>query len=308
MRVLSVFVSASAALLVASAAFADGPDRQLSRTETKKAVGVTQTSNLGGGGGGAVRLDLIKGYVYIPPQDVPPLLRTLDARAPAGQQMGAVAPVGKKVGAADYWVSVITYDAVGNVPETGADELGSLNFIDSVKLARAPEPALQSFAATPSYDYSGKTLTWGEQYDARNRNAASLRYETRVLGRAGVVGITTIARPAQLEKVRTEARTVRSMVTFNAGQRYADFISSSDRVSQYNLPGLIDGKARVTAAPPAPPPAAAAEPFAIADILPGGKQGWVSYVGGGLALLLGIGAVASMFKGGGGSRRRGPEA
>jgi hypothetical protein len=188
---------------------------------------------------------------------------------------------------------VLSYDAIGNVPETGADEIGAINFLDTVKAARPADP-LDSFAVAPSYDPVAKDLAWAEQYTAKSsRN--SLRYEQRGLGRAGVVGLTTIARPAALEKVKAEAKNVRAMVTFNDGQRYGDFIAASDRVSDCNLPCLIDGKARPAAVAPTPENAPAAGGFAIADLLPGGKFGWVSYLAGGLAVLaLGYGVVRAV--------------
>lgn len=286
MRILTAIAACAALCAMSSAAFADGPDTQLSRTETKAATGVTQTSSLGDG---SMHLDLTKGYVFIPAADVPGVLKTLNARAPAAQTLGAVAPAGKKAGAADYWVAVVSYDPIGNVPETGVDELGAITFIDSVKAARPAEPVLQSFAQAPTYDSPSKTLLWGEQY-AGGANANSLRHETRLLGRSGVAGITMISRAGQLDKVRAEARNVRDMVAFNDGQRYSDFSASTDRVSQYNLPGLIDGKVR--AAPAAETPVeSAAQPFVFADVLPGGRYGWASYLAGGLALLMIVGAI-----------------
>lgn len=287
MRILSAIAAGAALFAVNGAAFADGPDTQLTRTETKAATGVTQTSSLGDG---SMHLDLTKGYVFIPPQDVPPLLKTLGVPAPAAQSLGAVAPAGKKAGAADYWAAFVSYDPIGHVPETGADELGAITFIDSVKAARPAEPALDSFAAAPAYDPLAKTLTWGEQYAAKSKNANSLRHETRVLGRAGVAGITVVARPSMLEKVKAEAKAVRGMIAFNDGQRYGDFADATDRVSQYNLPGLIDGKVRAAAVVETPP-APASQPFAFADVLPGGRYGWASYLAGGLALLMAVGAI-----------------
>lgn len=289
MRGLSAVAAFAALWALSGASFADEEASQLSRTETKAAIGVTQTSSLADG---SMHLDLTKGYVYVPPQDVPPILSTLKARAPAAQSLGAVAPAGKKAGAADYWIAVIGYDPVGHVPETGADELGAITFIDSVKAARPVEPGLQSFAVAPTYDPVSKTLVWGEQYEGAAATN-SLRHETRVLGRSGVGGVTIIARPAQLAKVQEEAKAVRAMIAFNDGQRYADFSAATDRASQYNLPGLIDGKVRAEAT--TEPATTTSESFAFADVLPGGRFGWASFLAGGLLLLVIIGSIGRAF-------------
>jgi uncharacterized membrane-anchored protein len=299
MRIFSFIAAGAAFCALSVSAFADGPDTpQLSRTETKAVTGVTQTSSIGDG---AMHLDLTKGYKFVPPADVPALLKTLNARAPSAQSLGAVVPDGKKAGAADYWAAFVSYDPIGHVPETGVDELGAITFIDSVKVARPAEPALQSFAVAPTYDAPSKTLLWGEQYASKSKSDYALRYETRLLGRSGVAGITMIAQPAQLEKVRAEGRAVRDMIAFNDGQRYSDFSGSTDRVSQYNLPGLIDGKVR--AAPAEETPATApAQPFAFSDVLPGGRYGWASYLAGGLLALMAVGGIANAITRGGRSR------
>jgi uncharacterized membrane-anchored protein len=296
MRIVSFIAAGAALCAMSTAAFADGPDTELSRTEQKAATGVTQTASLGDG---SMNLDLREGYVYVPPQDVPALLKTLNARAPAAQSLGAVAPAGKKAGDAEYWAAFISYDPIGRVPETGAEELGAITFLDSVKLARPAEPALQSFAVAPSYEARSRTLIWGEQYASKAKTDNALRYETRLLGRSGVAGITIVSRPEQLEKVKAEGRAVRDMISFNDGQRYSDFSASTDRVSQYNLPGLIDGKVRAAAVEQTPAQATA-PPFALADLAPGGRYGWVSYLAGALAILIALlgvfRAIGSAFR------------
>lgn len=284
---------ASFATLLSGAAYADGPAQGMSRAERKAETGVTQTKSIGEG---AARVDLTSGYVFIPAPDLPPILKTLNAPPPrSGDMQGAIAPAGKRAGASDYWISVLTYNASGNTPETGSDELAAINFFDSVKAARPADP-LESFGAAPVYDPVAKNLAWTENYTAKaGRN--SLRNEQRALGRAGVIGLTTIGRPTASATVATEARAVRAMVSFNDGQRYSDFIPSTDRVSDCNLPCLIDGKPRPAIAAPAPEPAPMAA-FTAADLLPGGKYGWASYLAGGLAVLgLGYGITRAMQSG-----------
>lgn len=279
---------------------ADSPGQSLPRAEVKQQTGVVRSANLGDG---SVHLDLTNGYTFIQTKDVQPILNTLKAPAPTMPILGAVAPAGKRPGQADYWLAVITYQPIGNVPETGNDEMTSMSFINNVKASRPANPPLEIFAVAPSYDYSGsKTLTWGEKYTPTNAAPNSLRYEQRVLGRSGVAGITLIARPNALDKARQEGKAVRSMVTFNLGQRYADFRPSTDKVAQYNLPGLIDGKPRVAqtavAASVTPPADSSGTPMTLADFMPGGKYMGVSFVAAGL-LALGVlfGLVKFIFTG-----------
>ena len=293
---------ALAALTVLGAAFAGGNahadapyEPVLTRPQQKQAAGVTQTRTFAGNSG---RVDLTSGYVWIAAPDVAPILRTLSAPTPRLPVQGAIAPAGKRAGAADYWISVVSYDPIGHVPETGSDELAAINFLDTVKNTRPADP-LDSFAISPAYDPVAKNLVWAEQYRA-NAGRNSLRHEQRALGRSAVIGLTTIARPAMMERLRTETRNVRAMVAFNTGQRYSDFLTGSDRVSDCNLPCLVDGRRRPVAAPaPAAPANAPSQPLTMADLMPGGKYGWASYLAGGLAVLaLGYGVVRAISGGG----------
>jgi hypothetical protein len=113
-----------------------------------------------------------------------------------------------------------------------------------------------------------------------------------------------------LDTVRAEGRAVRSMVSFNAGQRYTDFSPSTDRVSLYNLPGLIDGRPRAAPATPAPseaqPDSAPSAGISLADFGPGGKYLGVSFVGVGLVILAILYALIQSFAGGGDDRDRPP--
>lgn len=283
---------------------ADGPYpyRPMTPQATAAAISanVQQTLQLNDG----LRLDLRKGYVFLPAAQVQPVLTKLKADPPRAPILGAVAPAGKQPGASDYWVAVIAYEPIGRVPETGGDEMTSMSYIYTVQAAR---PSVQAFAAPPSYDPLNKTLTWAELYAAKSKNDNALRYEQRLLGKDGVCSVTMISRAGLLERVRVQAPAVRNMISFTEGRRYIDWVTGRDRDSDYDLPGLIDGSRRAISAAttpvePAPSPGVS---FNWRALLPGGKYGWATYVGGGLAILLISSAIFSLFRGGGGGGGRG---
>jgi uncharacterized membrane-anchored protein len=290
-----------AGLGLSAPAFADGPEQgQLSRTETRAATGVTTSANLGDG---TVHLDLTSGYVFIPPRDVPATLTRMQAVGPNAPVLGAVAPAKKRAGQADYWLAVLTYEPIGNVRETGIDEISGINYINTVKQARPANPPLEIFAVAPNYEQGTRTLSWGERYTPAAQRPNALRFEQRILGRSGSTGITIVARPNMLDTVRAEGRNVRSMVSFNPGQRYTDFRQNTDRVSLYNLPGLIDGRPRAAPAPTAPtttqPENAPSVGLSLGDFGPGGKYLGVSFVAVGLIILSILYALIQSFAGGG---------
>jgi uncharacterized membrane-anchored protein len=291
---------ALASLAFSAPAFADGPGQRLTRTETKAVTGVTASQNLGDG---TVHLDLTSGYVFIAPRDVPTTLSRMNAVGPNAPVLGGIAQAKKRAGQADYWVAVLTYEPIGNVRETGVDEMTGISYINTVKAARPANPPLEIFAIAPSYDPGTRTLSWGERYTPTTAKPNALRYEQRVLGRSGSAGITLLGRPAMLDTLRFEGRNVRQMISFNPGQRYTDFSPTTDRVSLYNLPGLIDGKPRAAAPTQAvtepPPESAPSAGISLADFGPGGKYLGVSFVAVGLVILSILYALIQSFMGGG---------
>ncbi len=287
-RVRAFWVGVVAALALIAGpmmrpARADGTEAPMSAADISKAKGVTQEIPLGDG---AAKLQLRRGYTFLPAGDVPPILQKLGVQPPQGGIVGAVVADGSKPGARDYWISVMTLDAIGNVPENGADEIGSMAFLESVKQARPADPPLDAFAVTPAYDRPKKTLVWAEQY--LTKGAPDLRYEHRLLGRTSVLGVTTIGHLGQLKPIEKAANDVFSMLSFAPGQTYADF-QAGDRRSDYDLPGLITGKRKAgplaeVAGDGAPAGGSTHPAFSLANFAPGGQYALATYALGGLAL------------------------
>jgi uncharacterized membrane-anchored protein len=264
---------------------ADGPPSPPpTQAEIQKAKGVTQVIPLGAG---SLSLELRKGYAFVSATDVPPILQKLGVAAPSGAILGGVTAEGAKPGAKAYWISVVSEDPIGHVPETGAAEISSVSFLDSVQKARSGEPKLSSFAVTPSYAPAGRALVWGELLDTKT--APDLRHEQRLLGRDSVAGVTTIGAKSQLKKLAKAAGDVLAMISFAPGKTYGDFNSATDRSSEYDLPGLITGKRKAgpmaETAAAGGPPASAHAPVTLADFAPGGKLQLVSLLLGGIVVL-----------------------
>ncbi len=234
-------------------AFADGAATRMTPAEIKAAKGVTEEIPLKGG---QILLSLTQGYAFIPAKEVPARLKSLGAAPPPGEVLGGVA----LSGADATWAFTIGYEEIGRVPERGADRIGSIAFFGEVQAARAAQgKSLTGFAVTPAYDQKGKALTWAE-----TESAADLRYEQRLLGRFGAAGLTGAGRTSDLETLRKQAPKVLAMLAFTEGSRYQDFDPSADRVSAYDLPGLIAGQRKAG-------PAAAPAPVIDAEASPGAR-------------------------------------
>jgi uncharacterized membrane-anchored protein len=275
-------------VLMGGPAYADGTEPPMSVEEMLKAKGVTQVIPLGDG---AANLELRKGYAFIPASDVPPILQQLGVAPPSGTILGAVTAEGAKPTAKGYWISVVSQDQIGHVPESGADEISSVSFLDSVKAARTGEPKLTAFNPDPVYAAGAKALSWGEVLDTGA--AANLRNEQRLLGRDFVIGVTTYGASSAAKKIAVSGQAVAGMCVIAPGHLYSDFVPATDRLSEYDLPGLITGKRRAgplaeTADAGGAPAPATASALSLADFMPGGKMGWAPFA---LAGVVGLGII-----------------
>jgi uncharacterized membrane-anchored protein len=149
------------------------------------------------------------------------------------------------------WGVVITYDESGYVKDNDAD---SINYDDLLKdmkeqVAAASEERVKQgygpmnligWAERPSYDKATHKYYWAKEFST-NASENSLNYNIRVLGRKGVLVLNAIAGMKQINEIKQEMKSVVAFTEFEAGNRYAEFDSSTDKVAEYGLAALVAG-------------------------------------------------------------------
>ena len=123
---------------------------------------------------------------------------------------------------------------------------------------------MEAFASPPIHDGARHLTAWAERYPAATTTARNIRNEQRILGRNLVAGVTIDARAGQLATVAAAAPEVARMVSFPAGQTYADYTAGTDPAPIYDLPSLLTLNTR-----PTPTTAVVATPAAVAGPAPG---------------------------------------
>ncbi|MGE3143161.1 MAG: DUF2167 domain-containing protein [Hyphomonadaceae bacterium] len=244
---------------------------------------------------GAVTLNVPAGYQFWPATEAQAYLQRANAQAPRGQVLGVIAPVDARPTQADFWGSIVSYEPVGYVPPGGAAELQAATFIDEVRAARqADNRPFLNFATAPAFDPTG-SLTWAETTVASGPNVRDLRHEQRLLGRTGVVSLTTLARSDQLGQVTSAGPNFASMVSFPQGARYADYNPQTDQTSIFDLAGLVanrtaDGAVAEIAGMEAPQ--GFVQQNSTTETTGGGLQGWFPWIAIGVVVLAAIGWFA----------------
>lgn len=254
-RNLTRAVMAALALFVAAPAFADGPGTPEPNVAAPpvRAAPITPPANSGAApvgrtgviplGADGLVLNVPTGYRFYAPPEARAYLQRANASVPPGEIYGLVARRGEDIRAAGAWATVISYDNIGYVELTTASGLSDTNFEEQVRSARQTQNRrFESFATEPSFNLETPYLLWAENVAAPGgATGKDLRYEQKILGRSGVVGMTSIGSADQLPQIAEAAAALRGMLTFPEGKRHADFAAASDQVSDYSVPGLITG-------------------------------------------------------------------
>ena len=154
---------------------------------------------------------------------------------------------------ANWWVA-IQYADEGFIKDD--DKLDADDILKSIKEGNEqanemrkekglPELLVDGWSEPPHYDKALHHLVWAiEGHDSQGKTT---NYNTRILGRKGVVSLNLITDPTTLATDKPEVQKLLQRTTFNLGARYADFNSKTDKVASYGLAALVAGGAGVAA-------------------------------------------------------------
>jgi len=103
------------------------------------------------------------------------------------------------------------------------------------------------WAVEPNYNEEAQTLEWGVEIEDPSSGSRSVNFLTKKLGRHGVMDVTVVSDPEDLQSVLPEARNILNGFTYNAGKTYAEH-APGDKIAEYGLTALIAGGAAYGAA------------------------------------------------------------
>lgn len=114
------------------------------------------------------------------------------------------------------------------------------------RIAKGIEPIeIIGWIEKPTYDATNHRLIWSAaiQDIGTNEplNEQGVNYNTYLLGREGYFSLNLVTDRGSVDHEIPLAKRILSSVKFNAGQRYADFNESTDKIAEYGLAALIGG-------------------------------------------------------------------
>jgi uncharacterized membrane-anchored protein len=214
------------------------------------------------------------------------LERAVEARDHTTACMGLKQP-DKHEATNEDWAVAFEFRDIGYVKDEDKDKLDPDKLLASIK--RGTEEANKTRVAAghspiqvvgwdlpPRYDATTHNLEWAIRGMVDGQPL--LNYNTRLLGRKGVMEVVLIVDPNQLQATLPKFRQLLDGYSYQTGQSYAEY-RPGDKVAKYGLAALVVGGAAV----------GAAKLGLLTWLLVFLKKGWKLVV-------IGFAAVASFFK------------
>lgn len=192
--------------------------------------------------GTTAQVKVPEGYVFAGGNDTRLIMEQMQ-NPTNGRELGFVAPAGED------WFAVFEFNPVGYVKD---DEKGSLDadaMLESIKAGAEegnkervkrgwPTMTILGWEHPPRYDETTHNLEWAVR--AESEGLPVINYNTRLLGRGGVMEVTLVTDPSSLADTLPKFKTMLSGFDFNQGQKYNEF-RPGDKMAAYGLTGLIVG-------------------------------------------------------------------
>jgi uncharacterized membrane-anchored protein len=175
----------------------------------------------------------------------------LNENIPSNADMGVLMPKDHS-----GWFIVFMYEDSGHIAD---DEKGKLDAAAILASLREGNDAaneerrrrgwapmeLVGWQAQPAYEEATHHLIWALR--VRSEGQESINYNTRILGRTGVMSANLVVAPDHLASAIAPSQRLLADYQYTAGSKYAEW-RSGDKVAQYGLTGLITGGLVVAAA------------------------------------------------------------
>jgi uncharacterized membrane-anchored protein len=191
-------------------------------------------------------------FRYLDAKDTDAVLSQIWSNPKQSDTLGSIVPVGFNPFQREAWMVIISYAEDGHIKD---DDATTIDYSDLLKKMQAAMQAsnperekhgyksleLVGWAKPPHYDSSTHKFYWAKEIKFAGVTEHTLNYNIRILGRKGVLVLNAVAPMSQLAQVEAATPEILSMVDYQAGSRYADFNSDTDKVATYGLAALVAG-------------------------------------------------------------------
>lgn len=204
-------------------------------------------------GSGLATFDVPEGFGYLQKEDAKRVVEDFWGNPPSPTTIGLIAPGGLEALLKGGWAIIVSYEPSGYVEDDDAKDIDFNDLLKGMQEdARAANPErkklgyqsvdLLGWAEPPHYDSAAKKLYWAKRLQFEGEPQETLNYNTRILGRRGVLELEAVGAMGDLAPIAKAVQTLLPRIEFNKGHRYEEFDSKLDDVAAYGIGGLIAGK------------------------------------------------------------------
>jgi len=201
--------------------------------------------------GGKAEIAIPQGYRFTPGDGTRKLM-AMYGNPPTEREVGMLATEGL-----GPWI-IFEFDESGYVKDDEKDKIDADEMLASLRESQEqgnkyrrehglPELEILGWVVPPRYNEKTHNLEWGTRLKSLNNDGISINYNTRLLGRTGVMEVTLVCEPEEMEKMIAEQEKILAGFNYIEGQRYAEF-REGDKVAKYGLTALIAGTGAFAAA------------------------------------------------------------
>jgi uncharacterized membrane-anchored protein len=189
------------------------------------------------------------GYVFLDGESTRALLKA-GGEPVSGDELGMIKATNQQ------WSVFFEFSDVGYIKDDEKDKLDPDKLLAAIKRGndeankhrqQAGKPPLEivGWEIPPKYDPNTHNLEWAIRATSEGRPI--LNYNTRLLGRRGVMEVVLVVAPDHLSETLPSFRSLMTGYQFQSGGSYAEY-RPGDKVAKYGLGALVVGGAAVGAA------------------------------------------------------------
>ena len=199
--------------------------------------------------GGVAEVEVPVGHIFFDGKTTRAMMEAAGEPV-GGNEVGFLTPTNRG------WAVYFQFDDTGFVKDDDKDKLDANKLLKSIKKGNDdgnayrkehgnPPLEIVGWEQEPRYDTNTHNLTWAIRATCEGEQIVN--YNTRLLGRKGVMEVILVCDPADLSKHLPEFTALLAGYKYTAGETYAEY-KPGDKLAKYGLGALVLGGAAVGAA------------------------------------------------------------
>ena len=199
--------------------------------------------------GAQASMQLPAGMAFLPKQPADKLMQMV-GNGTDPNRYGIIIPTSEE----DDWMADLSYIDSGYIKDDDAKNWDVDALLKNIKegtkeqnkqRAQQGIPPLEvgGWVEKPHYDAATRHLIYSVDAKTVGEATPSVNYNTYALGRYGYISLNFVADLDTIERYKPTAQQLLAAIEYRAGQRYADFNPTTDKIAEYGIAALVGGLA-----------------------------------------------------------------